>query len=77
MSQLSISETFMTISLTLSAVSSVATTRLKLKSNFSSSISCDEGWDTAISPMSSRPLNTRNARAALSMQDSWILTLTP
>ena len=76
-SQPSISETFIMISLTLSSLSSAASMRLKENSNFSSSISCAEGTDIAISPMSSRPLNTRKALAAFSMQLSWILTFMP
>ena len=45
-------------------------------SNFSSSISCTDGFDFTISPSSSIALNTRNALAAFKIHDSSIFTST-
>ena len=64
----SISDTFCAALITVSKSCSEITTRVKSRSNFSSSTSCADGTETTISPFSSIALNTRNALAALSRQ---------
>ncbi len=73
----SISDTLLTASLISSEVLPEIKIRLKVSSNFSSSISCAVGDETMISPSFSNALNTRNALAALSTQASSTYTVTP
>ncbi len=70
----SISETRSMTFVTTSIVESETTIRLNSVSNRSSSISCADGRDTIISPISSIDLKTRNARAAFNIQLSCTFT---
>ena len=72
----SISDTAFAAALIFSkSVSSLSKKKENSSSNFSSSISCDDGLYTMICPKSSTALNTKNALAAFNRHSFWIFTV--